>query len=93
MSCPHCGMQCACAANDTIAHLDERIDQLQAELAWYKVSIEDGGGYLGSLKAENAKLRELIAQCADDFEAAANGAGVNFYQCAVDLRAALLGGE
>lgn len=45
------------------------------------------------IEAENAKLRELIAQCADDFEAAADGMGVNFYQCAADLRAALLEGK
>ena len=49
----------------------------------------DEANAVAELEAENAELRKLIAQCATDFEAAADGSGVNFYQCAVDLRAAL----
>ena len=43
--------------------------------------------YILKLEAENAKLREIIAECADDFAAASDGA----HQCAVELRAALRG--
>ena len=63
------------AAINRIKLLMEHIAELEAKVDWYKVSIEDGGGYLGSLKAENRKLeaelkalREALRECADSFE-------------------------
>ena len=47
---------------------------------------------IAELEAENEWLREVIAECADDFDCAAEGNGINFYQCALDLRAALAKG-
>jgi len=44
---------------------------------------------IAELEVENAKLRDIIAECADDFSSAAEGNGINFYQCAIDLRKAL----
>jgi len=39
---------------------EKEIESLQAEVDWYKVNIEDGGGYLGSLKKENAELQAEV---------------------------------
>jgi hypothetical protein len=72
--------QCTCTTDKEMTCIVHPTDRAMKEL-------------ITKLEAENTTLRKLIAQCADDFEAASDGAGVNFYQCAIDLRAALLGGK
>ena len=40
---------------------------------------------------ENQRLREALKEARDDFDSASDGAGVNFYQCAEDIRKTLQG--
>ena len=49
--------------------------------------------YGDSLKAENQRLRELVKEAGDAFEAASEGSGVNFHAYALDMKAALQEGE
>ena len=71
----------------TVAEAQIGTERMRIKDLYIDLELKDAR--IDKLEDENKALREALKEARDDFDSAAEGHGVNFYQCAEDISKAL----